>query len=392
MKNNSFLEQGFIVISIICITFISQYISAHGYVLKPESRNYACKLNKNKHCGNIIWEPQSLEGSNQFPQSGPANGRIASANLSQFSELNQQSATRWVKTPMPNGVNEFTWQFTARHVTKGWRYFLTKPNWNTNAPLTRHTFDFQPFCTADGQYRQPAERVTHRCSIPSDRTGYHVILAIWDIGDTTNSFYNMIDVQLGSGQPITAPQPEITPPSIEYTWQDIGDINPIDDLKPNDKVKIRVFEHSGENLTLATELIIRSHPQGQRNHWTRDLAEKINREHNVLRAGKKDASGNIHPVLGKNNIFTLPHSHIERVEVKIERTLSASIIPNTTTQYDFIYPQNIQRYKAGTKVLASNGLVYQCKSYPYSGWCTIYSYHYIPGTGSNWQDAWIPVN
>ncbi|WP_321158336.1 lytic polysaccharide monooxygenase, partial [Providencia stuartii] len=34
--------------------------------------------------------------------------------------------------------------------------------------------------------------------IPTDREGYHVILAIWDVADTNNAFYQVIDVNLSN--------------------------------------------------------------------------------------------------------------------------------------------------------------------------------------------------
>jgi N-acetylglucosamine-binding protein A len=395
MKNNSTLKPYIMTIGMLTSMFSSTQLFAHGYMLQPESRAYACKLQTNYQCGSIIWEPQSLEGTNNFPQSGPANGKIASAGLAQFSELNSQSQTRWVKRRMPTGENNFTWEFTAPHVTKGWRYFITKPNWNPNAPLTRQSFELRPFCTADGLYQRPQSRVTHRCSIPSDRKGYHVILAVWDIGDTTNSFYNVIDVHLGEGFPAlpTPPKPPVSTQH-ESHWKNIGEINPVDDLKPNDRVKLRVFEQSGENLNLQTQLTIQSAHQGQKTYWTHALAQKINQEHSALRAGTKDHHGNIQPALGKNNVYITPHSTIVRTEVTIERANSAtranSSVPSSAYQY--AYPQNIQRYKAGTKVLGSDGQLYQCKPYPYSGWCGISSHHYVPGTGSNWRDAWNRIN
>ncbi|MGP2688349.1 lytic polysaccharide monooxygenase, partial [Serratia nevei] len=39
-------------------------------------------------------------------------------------------------------------------------------------------------------------QVTHQCNIPADRSGSHVILAVWDIADTANAFYQAIDVNL----------------------------------------------------------------------------------------------------------------------------------------------------------------------------------------------------
>ncbi|WP_177944882.1 lytic polysaccharide monooxygenase, partial [Klebsiella grimontii] len=33
-------------------------------------------------------------------------------------------------------------------------------------------------------------------NIPTDRKGYHVIYAVWGIGDTVNAFYQAIDVNI----------------------------------------------------------------------------------------------------------------------------------------------------------------------------------------------------
>jgi chitin-binding protein len=35
--------------------------------------------------------------------------------------------------------------------------------------------------------------------VPANRSGYHVILAIWDVADTVNAFYNVIDVNVTGG-------------------------------------------------------------------------------------------------------------------------------------------------------------------------------------------------
>jgi len=33
--------------------------------------------------------------------------------------------------------------------------------------------------------------------------------------------------------------------------------------------------------------------------------------------------------------------------------------------------------------------LYECKPYPYSGWCNGAAWAYAPGTGTYWNDAWI---
>ncbi len=47
----------------------------------------------------------------------------------------------------------------------------------------------------------------HVINVPNNRSGYHVILAVWDISDTVNAFYNVIDVNVsGSSEVVVAPK------------------------------------------------------------------------------------------------------------------------------------------------------------------------------------------
>jgi hypothetical protein len=47
-------------------------------------------------------------------------------------------------------------------------------------------------------------------------------------------------------------------------------------------------------------------------------------------------------------------------------------------------------YVAGSRV-KNSGSQYECKPYPYSGWCNGAAWAYAPGTGTYWQDAWTLV-
>lgn len=168
---------------------------AHGYVNTPKSRSYACStaVALNTGCGAIQWEPQSLEAPSGWPASGPPDQHIASANHSEFGELDEQTKARWKKFKMTAGTHSFKWSFTAAHRTRNWRYYITKQGWNPAAKLTRASFETEPFCVVDGLMQQPPMEVTHKCKVPS-RTGYQIVLAVWEIGDTPNSFYNVIDL------------------------------------------------------------------------------------------------------------------------------------------------------------------------------------------------------
>lgn len=39
----------------------------------------------------------------------------------------------------------FKWYLTARHATANWQYFITKPDWNPNLPITREQLILIPF-------------------------------------------------------------------------------------------------------------------------------------------------------------------------------------------------------------------------------------------------------
>lgn len=173
--------------------------SAHGYIEGPASRAALCKSGQNTDCGAIVYEPQSLEAPKGFPQAGPADGKIASANGA-FPKLDEQSATRWSKVNISAGTNTFNWKLTANHATTSWKYYITKPNWNPDAALTRDSFDLTPFCSVSYNGARPPFTYSDTCEVPA-RTGYHVILAVWEIADTPNAFYNVIDVNFSGSNP-----------------------------------------------------------------------------------------------------------------------------------------------------------------------------------------------
>ncbi|MEW5562890.1 lytic polysaccharide monooxygenase [Enterobacter asburiae] len=208
---------------------------SHGYVMEPASRGYMCTPGmgqQNQDCGaGPMYEPQSIEGTDGFPQvnAGPADGKLASAGLHSMGKLDEQSSTRWAKHPISAGEHSFTWKYTAAHVTKDWRYFITKADWNPEKPLTRASFEATPFCTIDGKMQTAIPGggtgvgTAHKCNVPQ-REGYQVIMAAWDVGDTAATFYNVIDVDFGGqnhpGEDVPEPKPpvdDVIPPNDDVT-------------------------------------------------------------------------------------------------------------------------------------------------------------------------------
>lgn len=181
--------------------------SAHGYVEGPVSRTAACNLGLNTGCGSLVYEPQSLEGAKGFPGGGPADGQIASAGGLFGGLLDQQSSDRWYKNDITTGPLLIDWKYTAPHSTTKWHYYMTKQGWDQNGPLDRGDLELITEVQHDGS--KAITNPDHTINIPANRSGYHVILAVWDVADTVNAFYNVIDVNVvGEGVVDT------TPPSI----------------------------------------------------------------------------------------------------------------------------------------------------------------------------------
>ncbi|MCW2481761.1 lytic polysaccharide monooxygenase [Candidatus Symbiopectobacterium sp. NZEC135] len=173
-----------------------------GYISSPPSRVILCTSDisgiNNINCGPAKFQPQYIEGPRGFPVEGPPDGKIASAGNPQFSQLDAQSANRWYKSPMNPGYNTFTWTMKAPYNTYSWQFFITKQNWNPNAPLTRASFEPEPFCMnyvpVDST---PLENTSTDCVVPQ-RTGYQVILGVWTVSDKADAFYQVLDVNFGS--------------------------------------------------------------------------------------------------------------------------------------------------------------------------------------------------
>ncbi len=186
-------KRGIGILALALVSILSSTIvaSAHGYVNSPNSRQIWCK--NNHTCGAIQWEPQSVEGPKNFPNGGPADGKICSGGLSQFAELDNPTGYAWPRAKISQGTRQFTWNFTAMHATTSYRYFITKPGWTGTQKLTRSALNLTPITNIPKNGARPGNSETHNVNIPSG-SGKALILAVWDIADTGNAFYSCIDV------------------------------------------------------------------------------------------------------------------------------------------------------------------------------------------------------
>ncbi|EUM16561.1 hypothetical protein L465_00375 [Enterobacter sp. BIDMC 29] len=64
-----------------------------------------------------------------------------------------------------------------------------------------------------------------------------------------------------------------------------------------------------------------------------------------------------------------------------------------TTQAEETTPGEYPNYREGASysagdIVRNNGSLYQCKPWPYTGWCAGAAWAYAPGAGQHWQQAW----
>ncbi|MFF1644620.1 lytic polysaccharide monooxygenase [Streptomyces sp. NPDC058240] len=177
-------------------TFATSSAGSHGYTDNPISRQKLCANGTVTGCGNIQWEPQSVEGPKGFPAAGPADGKICSGGHGEFAQLDDPRGGKWPATQVTAGQGfNFRWQFTARHATTDFRYYITKDGWDPTKPLTRADLEPQPFMTVPYGGKQPPATLTQQGTIPTQKSGKHIILSVWNIADTANAFYACSDVQ-----------------------------------------------------------------------------------------------------------------------------------------------------------------------------------------------------
>lgn len=179
----------------------------HGYSYVPASRAYLCNQHINRNCGNIQWEPQSVEAPKGFPLHGPMNKELASAG-SRFRELDEYGKSRWifndylVKLEDNHYVLPIKWFLSAVHRNTNFRVYISKDEANEEVPLSRDLFNLVNYCE-DGYYGEipvGSEYFAH-CKVPKERLQHLVnkklfLYLIWDIADTVNAFYQLADVTL----------------------------------------------------------------------------------------------------------------------------------------------------------------------------------------------------
>ncbi|NNH75457.1 cellulose-binding protein [Nocardia uniformis] len=156
--------------------------NAHGYVSSPASRQAQC-AQAVVACGEIKYEPQSVEGAKGL--------RSCSGGVGRFSELDDDGKG-WKVHPVGRTVS-FSWQLTAQHRTANWEYYIG----NTRVGVV------------EGNNAIPPQSFSHSVDL-GGFTGRQKLLAIWNIGDTAAAFYSCVDLDISGGGAPTTTKPSTT--------------------------------------------------------------------------------------------------------------------------------------------------------------------------------------
>ena len=313
------------------------------------------------------------------------DGQLCSAGSTAKSGMDIPS-TAWQKTLLSAGSHRLRFRATAPHNPSFWRIYLSKPGFDSSSE--RLTWSDLELINSYGDLSVNNGFYEMDISIPEGRTDSGILFVRWQRSDSAGEgFYNCSDIAFTEGgvSPPVDPAPEPTPDLMA-----IGRfVTAAHDIaEPDDTVRFRLF-NAGGNEIIDQRLLLTS-ANASLNLWSRELALKVNDQHSDrVFIGVWNESMQ-HLMYDEDNVFAnlvwaLDDTYTFSTSVIKAGDPSLPPLPD----YEYVYPQGKGSYQPGTQVLGTDNQVYECRSFPSSGWCNQSSLHYAPGTGLNWQDAWI---
>ncbi|AGL18900.1 lytic polysaccharide monooxygenase [Actinoplanes sp. N902-109] len=200
--------------------------AAHGAMMVPGSRTYLCWKDglstngamqpKNPACAAAVAQSGVTPLYNWFAVlrsdgAGRTSGFIPDGQLCSggtggpydFTGFNQ-ARTDWPTTHLTSGSTiRFDYNDWAKHPGT-FRLYVTKDSWSPTRPLAWSDLESQPFSTAtnptsvggpgteDGRYSWTG-------TLPSGKSGRHLIYSVWQRSDSNETFYGCSDVMFDGG-------------------------------------------------------------------------------------------------------------------------------------------------------------------------------------------------
>ncbi|MER8219237.1 lytic polysaccharide monooxygenase [Streptomyces sp. NPDC094143] len=179
---------------------------AHGAPTDPVSRVVACSPTGGDRAGSAAcraavaanggpfaaWDNLRLADVNGRDRQVVPDGRLCSGGLPGYRGLDLARAD-WPATRVtPGATLTVRYASTIPH-TGTFRMYLTKPGYDPAGPLSWSALPREPFARVtdpaltDGAYRM-------KVTLPSDRTGRHVLYTVWRNSSTPDTYYSCSDV------------------------------------------------------------------------------------------------------------------------------------------------------------------------------------------------------
>ena len=197
----------------------------HGRVVTPPSRGSV--VVERGLLGN--WQVNEMEGGKNFPSltagpfpapyetddqsvTPPADGHILSGGKTDDRDclnFTDEEMSKKLNSPFTwpllnveaGQVFKVQWDYTAAHVTRGYRWLITKDGWDPKQRISRAQLEAQPFFEdfyTQVPYYQHADamkaKVEHQVTLPKGKKGRHVVVLMWIVANTGNAFYQAFDL------------------------------------------------------------------------------------------------------------------------------------------------------------------------------------------------------
>ncbi|MEU7689431.1 lytic polysaccharide monooxygenase [Microbispora hainanensis] len=201
---------------------------AHGALQAPASRTYACYTDgltggqiipKNPACADAVaaggtqplydWYGVLRSDGGGRTRGFIPDGQLCSGGFSKYSAYDAPR-TDWPTTTLKaNSMYDFVYGAWVPH-PGGFKLYVTKDGWDPTKPLTWDDMEEQPFLTVDPEPEVSNGAYRFSGRLP-DKSGRHIIYAVWYRSDSQETFYGCSDVNFLRDGASPSPSPSASP-------------------------------------------------------------------------------------------------------------------------------------------------------------------------------------
>ncbi|MFR9798721.1 lytic polysaccharide monooxygenase [Streptomyces sp. MS06] len=218
---------GLTLLTLLMALPFAQRAEAHGSMISPASRTYACYQDGLQPSGEIdpvnpaCAAAVAVSGTQPFydwygvlrsdgggrTRGFIPDGQLCSGGSPKYAGLDIPSAD-WPTQNLRAG-SDFDFVYAAWVPHPGsFRLYITKQGFDPTEPLRWDDLESAPFLTVDPEPPLTDGSYHLRGHLPDGLTGRHVIYSVWQRSDSTETFYNCSDVFLGDDETTPPPPPQ----------------------------------------------------------------------------------------------------------------------------------------------------------------------------------------